>query len=564
MATKGRVIQIFILILLSSTLASAEGDASAVESSGLILVDGHWIEENSNDSGSNSRHSNTEGNGYAGNESSERSNLSESQASYNYYRNLLNFNKEFERLTNIDKWSSVNSRIGNNSKSNSNAPTFQPIPKIVEQKDPFEGLNKQKAKWAKGLAEATAGAAREAQFLTSFKKNLEQEVNLKKSGLKKAQNLRNANEQKSANKMDDLSRKYINRINEAEAAIETGDDWGEQGHELSSQVNAMVQAELGQEAQYLDDNDLIEESTLNPNPEFTTTEPHFRDRLDKAYDKLSNVTPTSNQQKNAKDLGLKSLVEADRSYKKGEKDLAQRFLEVGEALADVAVGWDPITGTARSLYESITGKNMITGEKLGTVGRTFAVLGVFTAGYGAKFGVFRKVTTKVLKSLGGSGKVSTAIVEAGRVLDAGRKLGVKTKEGFREFLNFAKRSFGNEVGSIGKNIGNLVDAAQGTAREVIILQRQLQRKFKHAADFGVIGNPSNKTLKQFAEVINEHVKSPGTRVIKGTYRGNQNVIHYIDAESGLNVIKSSEGKFISGWKLSVDQLRNLLERGNVQ
>ena len=49
--------------------------------------------------------------------------------------------------------------------------------------------------------------------------------------------------------------------------------------------------------------------------------------------------------------------------------------------------------------------------------------------------------------------------------------------------------------------------------------RQLQRKFKHAPDFGVHGNYNNENLLLFRDKIVAHMKNSNTRVIEGTFRG---------------------------------------------
>ncbi|MBN1569212.1 MAG: hypothetical protein JXA73_15285 [Acidobacteria bacterium] len=58
------------------------------------------------------------------------------------------------------------------------------------------------------------------------------------------------------------------------------------------------------------------------------------------------------------------------------------------------------------------------------------------------------------------------------------------------------------------------------------------------------------------------VNSPSTMKIVGTYRGKP-VIHYVDPETGLNVITDPAGKYISGWKLNAEQLKNVLTRGSL-
>jgi len=45
------------------------------------------------------------------------------------------------------------------------------------------------------------------------------------------------------------------------------------------------------------------------------------------------------------------------------------------------------------------------------------------------------------------------------------------------------------------------------------------------------------------------VRGPNTTPIQGTYRGLP-VTHYVDPNTGLNVIRDASGNFLSGWKLN--------------
>lgn len=92
--------------------------------------------------------------------------------------------------------------------------------------------------------------------------------------------------------------------------------------------------------------------------------------------------------------------------------------------------------------------------------------------------------------------------------------------------------------------------------------RQLQAKFKHAADFGLEGNYNKENLNKFGQLIQDHMNSNEINIINGTYRG-QPVTHYLNPNSGLNVITSPSGQFISGWKLNPDQLQNVLNHGGL-
>ena len=93
---------------------------------------------------------------------------------------------------------------------------------------------------------------------------------------------------------------------------------------------------------------------------------------------------------------------------------------------------------------------------------------------------------------------------------------------------------------------------------------QLQAKFKHAAKFGVTGNWSSANGRLFQKALEAHVRGANTTAIVGTYRGTIDVIHHFDPTTGLNVMTDLNGNFMSGWQLGADQIKNLLEHGNIQ
>ncbi|WP_187775684.1 RHS repeat-associated core domain-containing protein [Luteimonas suaedae] len=93
---------------------------------------------------------------------------------------------------------------------------------------------------------------------------------------------------------------------------------------------------------------------------------------------------------------------------------------------------------------------------------------------------------------------------------------------------------------------------------------QLQHAFKHAVDFGVPGNASNSTMAELSTAIQRHVDSDSTIAIQGTYaRGNLAVTHFVNPNTGLNVMKDASGNFLSGWRLSDQQLKHVLESGRL-
>ena len=106
------------------------------------------------------------------------------------------------------------------------------------------------------------------------------------------------------------------------------------------------------------------------------------------------------------------------------------------------------------------------------------------------------------------------------------------------------------------------EAAKSSSKILNTTAKQLQRKFKHAGDFGVTGNYSKANAAKFNSAVNQHINSSGVRAIQGTYRGNP-VIHYVNPNTGLNVIANPNGTFLSGWKLNPAQLQNVLQHGGL-
>jgi hypothetical protein len=60
----------------------------------------------------------------------------------------------------------------------------------------------------------------------------------------------------------------------------------------------------------------------------------------------------------------------------------------------------------------------------------------------------------------------------------------------------------------------------------------------------------------------DHIDSPGTTRIVGTYRG-QPAVHYVDPETGLDVVTTPNRGFWVAWQLGPAQVENVVERGNL-
>ena len=94
--------------------------------------------------------------------------------------------------------------------------------------------------------------------------------------------------------------------------------------------------------------------------------------------------------------------------------------------------------------------------------------------------------------------------------------------------------------------------------------RQLQKKFKHAPDFGVRGDFNRAAARAFREAMETFIDREATMVKTGTMRGQSGeVTFFLDPATRRCVATDDAGNFISGWKLSPKQLQELRERGHL-
>lgn len=122
------------------------------------------------------------------------------------------------------------------------------------------------------------------------------------------------------------------------------------------------------------------------------------------------------------------------------------------------------------------------------------------------------------------------------------------------------------LGSVGEleELSALSKVPKPSPSELVNFEtRQLQKKFKHAVDFNVPGNSNTEGLKAFEQALKDHIDDPLTQKITGKYRWNQDVYHYYNPETNIDVMTKMDGNFISGWKLSETQMSDLIGDGNV-
>lgn len=105
-----------------------------------------------------------------------------------------------------------------------------------------------------------------------------------------------------------------------------------------------------------------------------------RAELIRLYQHLYKIVPETQNRKTARVLGLLSVEEADQSYQLNQLDEAQFYRKLAEEFLDIVIGIDPVTSLARSTYELITGRNLVTGARLQKIDYVLNAFNIFTLG----------------------------------------------------------------------------------------------------------------------------------------------------------------------------------------
>jgi RHS repeat-associated protein len=91
---------------------------------------------------------------------------------------------------------------------------------------------------------------------------------------------------------------------------------------------------------------------------------------------------------------------------------------------------------------------------------------------------------------------------------------------------------------------------------------QLEAKFKHAADFGVVEGRGASGFDAFGKAVDSFVADSGTVRVVGTYRGSPAILNYNPATAQV-VVQATDGTFVSGWQMSPAQLQNVITNGSL-
>lgn len=152
-----------------------------------------------------------------------------------------------------------------------------------------------------------------------------------------------------------------------------------------------------------------------------------------------------------------------------------------------------------------------------------------------------------------------AYIDAGTTQKNKSNEGSESAQSSSTHIQNVKPNTGAKASKNATNASSLKKAIKNqSVKSAPATSKQLQKKFKHAGDFGVSGNYSQANAKKFNQAIQSHMNAPGTKQISGTYRG-KSVNFHTNPTSGLTVIQNPNGSFLSGWKLNSQQLKHVLK-----
>lgn len=157
---------------------------------------------------------------------------------------------------------------------------------------------------------------------------------------------------------------------------------------------------------YLDSSDNLlmgEEEVVSPRISYPIvdipSEFQFREEHRNTSEKIFDYQAPDEEKAQIKGILNYFLDESMESWSKQEYLKAVRQLKLAQEGLDFLVGWDPISGFVRSAWELVEGKNLITGEELGSWEYAFALIGIATMGTSSTAIKGVQTTQKILRKL---------------------------------------------------------------------------------------------------------------------------------------------------------------------
>jgi hypothetical protein len=230
-------------------------------------------------------------------------------------------------------------------------------------------------------------------------------------------------------------------------------------------------------------------------------------------------------------------------------DTADQLLTLADACDDYATAVEDTRNRTRALLTEI-GQMVV--EEVAITAIVAGITGGFGGGAKALAALARiRAQAPHFHALLSSLRV--VVASAGTRLRAAEDGLARARDGFDRFVGLPVRDERGEM------VPPLGWGGRMTATE-----RQLQRKYKHADDFGVDGPYNRINAERFERALEDFIGRDDVDVRAGTMRGQSGEVtfHY-DATTRQCVVTSPAGDFISAWKLSARQLQAVKERGHL-
>ena len=190
-------------------------------------------------------------------------------------------------------------------------------------------------------------------------------------------------------------------------------------------------------------------------------------------------------------------------------------------------------------------------------------------------GGFSNIVSKAKSLAIGSANIASSLLNnAGvfrfgkLVINGARNVGNSIRIKVSEVVRVIKEGNSSEINKLGLNKTTSFEPLSSNSKCQIICKPvifddiQIQKKFKHAIDFGINGNFDSNNSQLFKNSIQSFVNS-NTKIIGGKYRGQLADIHF-NYTTGQAIVLTSSGGFWTGWKLSPAQYQAFTNTLNMQ
>lgn len=147
--------------------------------------------------------------------------------------------------------------------------------------------------------------------------------------------------------------------------------------------------------------------------------------LQPLFSRLESINPQSEQTRLAKSYGLVAVNEADIAFRQGDTEMGNLMETAATAFADIGMGFIPVVGVSRDIYELFTGRSLLTGQELSGFERSLAAVGIVTGGVVSTVGKAMKASIKVGQHADEMAKIGKI---AGEVVSEMKRMGVANSE----------------------------------------------------------------------------------------------------------------------------------------